>query len=139
MMRMPPLPKVIRRQVDIVPATQSGFSRITRIVDDDHHVIDLAREPIVAWCVETKTFDYSGEQQVESDTTPITLGRSYATGYGPEYAVEYPDGRCEEVNVQMFPSAAVLLEYWQRFYQKHDPRQLSLSFMGDGEPKDERS
>lgn len=134
------LPEVIRQQVDVVPA-QPDFNLITQVLGEDFsEVVDVAREPIIAWRIQTETYEHhDGEQHIVSNTIPITVEHDCARVVADAWAVEYPDGRCDLPCDSIFESAAGLLEYWRRFYQKHDPRQLSIPFMDDGEPKDERS
>lgn len=105
-----PLPKVIRQQVDVVPA-QPGFNLVIP-VHDHGKIVDLSREPILAWGLEIRTYQlHDGSQHSSSTMTPVTLGgHCDVDGF---WAVEYPDGRCDVPYAEIFDTAGELLKFLQ--------------------------
>lgn len=114
-MTIPP-PELLRQEVHVVPA-QPGFNRITQVHGQSHEVVDVRREPVIAWGAEVRIFPHcDGFQHTESTTMPITSGTN--RGLYDDWALEYPDGRCYLPFVpprdRMLASAAELLTHWQK-------------------------
>jgi hypothetical protein len=124
------VPKVVNQQETVVP-TQPGFNLIGRVVGDNHEVVDVWREPILAWRVTIEPVEHhDGHRGVAVFTNPITLGKSFDDD--GVWAVEYPDGRCDLPYDSVFDNAAELLKYWQE-----DPRhrlQRAASELEIGDP-----